>query len=213
MVYGIEAYIFLFFLAFIWSLFAGIYDLKTTEVPNWLSYSLILFAFIYRLFYSYQINDFNFFLYGLYGFGLFYLLGYLFYYGNVFAGGDAKLLMGFGVILPFEKLFDYFSLSIGFIFVLFGIGAIYSLIYSIGIAFNRRKVFVKEFNGLFKRSKMIILPIFVLVFFLILFIPNLFIWMKIVFFLIFSVFLFLFIYLKAIDKCMYVVYPPEKLRE
>ena len=39
---GIE--IFLIILALIWLIFAVISDLKTREVPNWLNFSLIIFA-------------------------------------------------------------------------------------------------------------------------------------------------------------------------
>ena len=67
------------------------------------------------------------------------------YYGRVFGGGDAKLLMGFGVVLPYAVFKDLFILGGEFIIVLFLIGAVYSLVISIGIAFRKRVKFRREF--------------------------------------------------------------------
>src|SRR3989338_7504633 len=88
--------IFLLLFAFAYLVIASISDLKKREVANWLSFSLIIFVIAYRLFYALLFNNFMFLVYGLLGLGIFIGLAYAFYYARVFAGGDAKLLMGLG---------------------------------------------------------------------------------------------------------------------
>src|SRR3972149_8020331 len=92
---------FLFVLALIWVVFATVQDFRTREVANWLSFSLIIFALGFRFFYSlFALGNFNFFYQGLLGLGVFFIIGNLLYYGKLFAGGDAKLLIALGTILP-----------------------------------------------------------------------------------------------------------------
>jgi Flp pilus assembly protein protease CpaA len=125
-----EEFYFLFALGFVWIIFAVFQDLKTREISNWLNFSLIAFVLAYRAFYSISIKDVEFFVLGLAGVLFFVLLGYLFYYGRVFAGGDAKLLMGLGGVLPYESFNDVLIMGGGFVFLLFFAGAIYTLAYS-----------------------------------------------------------------------------------
>ncbi len=132
-------YGFLYALAFIWLLFAGIIDFKTTEVPNWLSYSLIAFAVAYRAFYSLAFNNANFFFYGFLGFIFFMLIAFALYYGGAFGGGDAKLLMGLGLVLPFSSIGSIFYLGIAFVVLLFSIGALYTLVYTFFLISGNKK--------------------------------------------------------------------------
>src|SRR3989338_8270060 len=106
--------VFLFVLALVWIVFAVVQDLRKREIANWLNFSLIVFALGFRFFYSlFSTEDFRFFYQGLLGFGIFFLLGNLFYYGKAFAGGDAKLMIALGTILPFSESFfvnlEFFS--------------------------------------------------------------------------------------------------------
>jgi len=149
-----EEYYFLIFLAGLWALFASVSDFKTREVPNWISFSLIAFALAYRAFYSIG-HGWMFLVYGLLGLGIFIVLGYLFYYGRAFGGGDAKLLMASGAILPFESYMDYLFVGMGFIFILFLAGGIYSLVYTVFLI-RRNKKFSKEFKGRIKKNKLMV---------------------------------------------------------
>jgi len=94
-------YYFLYVVALIWIIFATIQDLKTEEIANWLSFSLIAFVLAYRGFYAIWSGSVGFFVYGLLGVLLFTVLAYVLYYARVFGGGDAKLLMGIGGIWPY----------------------------------------------------------------------------------------------------------------
>ena len=149
-------------LAFVWIIFAVFQDTRTREISNWLNFSLIAFVLAYRAFYSIYSRDASFFLFGLGGVLLFVIFGYAFYYGKLFAGGDAKLLMGLGGIFPYQNLSDYVYLGLGFVFLLFFVGAIYTLIYSTVLVSANRKKFIKEFKKIFSKFKKLLLLDFVL---------------------------------------------------
>lgn len=73
-------------------------DLKKGEIDNWIPF---FFAFVIlglKLVYSW-----NFFLVGLVGLIPFVILGIVFFYGKLFEGGDAKLLMAMGSIIPLTE--------------------------------------------------------------------------------------------------------------
>jgi Flp pilus assembly protein protease CpaA len=92
-------------LGFIWVLFASIHDWRKKEVANWLNFSLITFTIGFRFFYSLYDGEWNFFIQGLAGIAVFLLLGNLFYYSRIFAGGDAKLMIALGGVLFFSNSF------------------------------------------------------------------------------------------------------------
>ena len=123
-----ESYYFLFVLAFLYILFASFQDLRTREIANWLSFSLIAFVLAYRAFYANHFNDWNFFLFGVIGVLLFVGFGYALYYGRVFAGGDAKLLMGLGGVFPYNNYLDFVFLGGGFVLLLLFVGSVYGLV-------------------------------------------------------------------------------------
>jgi len=147
--------IFLPAVGLVWIIFASISDLRKREVPNWLSFSLIAFALAYRAFFSVINSDAYYFIYGLFGLGVFVLLGYGFYYARVFAGGDAKLLMAVGAVLPVSGLYYSMIISAVFIFLLFFCGSVYGLIWSIILALKNKNKFIKEFRKQFRINKRI----------------------------------------------------------
>ena len=205
-------YLFLFVLGLIWLIFATIHDFKTKEIPNWLNFSLIAFALSYRAFYSAFNNDWTFFVYGLIALGIFVGISFIFYYSRAFAGGDAKLLMGIGVILPLGNFGSYFWAVI-FLFLLFGIGAVYSFLYTLILVF-RKKGFVYEFKKFFKGKEIFIYGLSGLGFLagLILFILNE-IYLSISFF-IFGFIPWIYIYSQVIDRAYMVkLVAPGKLTE
>jgi|TARA_Y100000031_G_scaffold143361_1_gene173737 Flp pilus assembly protein protease CpaA len=209
-----EEYYFLFALAFVWIIFAVFQDSKTREISNWLNFSLIAFVLAYRIFYSIYSKNVNFFLFGLGGVLLFVLIGYICYYGKLFAGGDAKLLMGLGGILPYQNLMDYLYLGMGFIFLLFLVGAIYTLIYSGVLVLLNKKQFTKEFKSIISKFKLrfyfSISMFLVLIIILIKIQFSLFIFAL----AILSVTPLIYFYSKAIENsCMIKLVSPNKLTE
>jgi Flp pilus assembly protein protease CpaA len=157
-----QEYYFLFVLALIWVVFATLQDLKKREVADWLTYSLIIFALVYRAFYSIFLKDAMFFVYGLLGFVAFFFLAHAFYYGRVFAGGDAKLLMGLGAVIPGGSLNELSINLVFFFFLLFFLGAFYSLTFSFWVVYKRYDSFKKEFLKKIEKVKSSVLVLFII---------------------------------------------------
>ena len=205
-----EEYYFLFGLAFLWTIFATIQDLRYREVANWLNFSLITFALAYRAFYSIYTKDIHFFLLGLCGTIIFVGLAYALYYGKAFAGGDAKLLMGYGAILPYSSYVGIFILSLTFLFVLLTAGTIYSLIYSVFIVAKNKNKFNREFKKRLTKNK--VLAITILLAFIISIIISLF-YSRTILLSVILIFPLVWVYTKSLEVCMIKLYPPEKLTE
>lgn len=204
-----DEYYFLFALGFLWSVFAVVQDMKTTEVSNWLNFSLIGFGLGYRAFYALEQSHFMFFLSGVAGFFAFFLLAYGFYYARAFAGGDAKLLMGFGILLPYGDFFELISWGTLFLFALFFWGVLYSLIYSFLIVLRKKRQFGREFSMAGKRNLWIMVVIFFLSVLLAFFVLS---YGVFTFVFLGSIFV-LYLYLLALDRCMVEGVSPWKLQE
>ena len=132
-----QDYLMLFALAGVWIFWASVYDLKTREVPNWLTFSLIAGALAYRCFFALEKGESGFFWWGVVGLLVFVVIAHLFYYGKIFAGGDAKLLMGTGVALPYANGEMLLYWGIAFVLFLMFAGAVYSIFYSVFLAIPR----------------------------------------------------------------------------
>lgn len=208
-------FIFLFVLASLYLIFASIQDLKTREVANWLSFSLIIFGVIYRISYG-VFSGYYFFIYqGIIGMIIFIVLGYLFYYGRFFAGGDAKLLMGLGAAIFFyPSFYENLISTASFLFLMLVSGAVYGIFWSTFLMIKNYSNFQKEFKKLKKENwgkiqLSLVLSIFSLIFLyltndlILLFVPILIFILP-----------WIYIYAKAIDEgCMIYETPVEKLVE
>jgi len=206
--------LYLIILGFIWIIGAILQDLKRREVDNLWNFSLIFIALAYRGFVGVFNSDIWFFLNGLIGLIIFYGLGNLFYYGKLFAGGDAKLLIALGTILPlsYDWIINLKIFGI-FVFLLFGLGAIYGIFYSLIIVFYNFNKFKKEFKKQWKINKKFFIAVFIFVFLWVI----LLLYIKIIeiIFIAFIVFIFpfLFVYAKSVEKCMIKLTKPEDLTE
>jgi len=195
--------IFLIVLALCWIIFASLQDLKNREVANWLSFSLIIFALGFRFFCSlFGRTSFDFFYQGLIGLGIFFILGDLFYYGRLFAGGDAKLMIALGTILPFSENFVINAqIFILFFLIFLFAGAIYSLVWSVALSIRNFKSLKKEFSKRFRKSKKI--SFFVMILGLILMSFGFFV--NVLFIFGISVFIlpYFYLFMKSVDEsCM-----------
>ena len=193
---------FLVALAVVWMIFASVQDVRNREIANWLNFSIIIFALGARFFYSLFSDNFGFFYQGLIGLVIFFALGNLLYYARFFAGGDTKLMIAMGTILPFTTSFlnnlkIFFAFFTAFLFV----GAIYTIFSSLFISIKNFNKFKKEFSRQLIKNKKVIYPvlIFGLVFMVVGFLDSLFLILGISIF----VFPYIYIYAKAVDEsCM-----------
>jgi len=204
---------FLIALALIWVIVAMVQDFRNREVANWLNFSLLLFALAFRGFFSAFTNDYMFLIFGLVGLAISFVLGHILYYARLFAGGDAKLFIALGAVIPFANNFFENNL-IFFVFIislLFG-GAIYSLFYSSVLAFRCKKAFIKEFKNIFEKSKSSFYAVLAFSAGFILF----FLFTRDLIILLFPIFaisiFFIYIYTKAVEhSCMLIYVPTNKL--
>ncbi len=207
--------VFLTALAVVWISAAVFQDIKTHEIANWISFSLIVFALGFRFFYSlFSGNGFSFFYQGLIGLGIFFILGNLFYYGRLFAGGDAKLMIALGTILPLtESLSNNIKIFIAFIVIFFASGAIYTMVTSIAIGLKDIQKLSNEFKKQIRRNKnKISLSMFLAILLVIsgLLTDSLLIWLAILVFII----PYIYIYAKSVDESsMIKSVSPRRLEE
>lgn len=206
-----QEYYFLFAAALIWTAAAVFMDIKKREVPNWISFSLIGIALAYRAFYSAYAKDISFFAFGLIAFALFFGLANLFYYSRVFAGGDAKLLMGIGIALPYQNYSDFILTGLGFIMLLFAVGAVYTLIYSVFLAVKHKKKFGEEFYKIYRKNKHFIVIFAIASLFVFMLVEN--IKSALAIYLLFALLFPMYIYLKALERCMIVYVNHNELSE
>ncbi len=111
-------------------LVASLYDIRTREVPDWLSYALISFGIGSALLASLLFSAWTYFLMSILGFICTLILSCLLYYSGQWGGGDAKLLMGMGSIIGLWLPLAFVSPLLIYTVLLFVGGAVYGLIWS-----------------------------------------------------------------------------------
>jgi Flp pilus assembly protein protease CpaA len=207
-------YYFLFAIALVYLIIASYEDVKKTEVANWVTYSFAVFALAYRAVYSVLKGDYKFFLFGVIGFLVFYLIGNLLYYAKALGGADVKLLRGIGAVLPYSGYLNLVVLSLGFIVLLFAVAFVYALVYSIFVVIRYKSRFVREFRAQIKKFKLVVIvsPL-VGVLCLILSIVYSYGMIGGAAFLFFLLMPLLYVFLKAVDECMIVIKKPKDLME
>jgi hypothetical protein len=202
--------IFLIFIGLVWLIGAVMQDLKRREVDNIWNFSLIAFVLAYRAAVSVLNRDYWFILDGLLGLLIFIALGNLFYYGRLFAGGDAKLLISLGTVLPLS--YNWITnLELFGIFILLFLagGSVYAIVYSLVLVIFNRRRFASEFMKYFRAyRKMILLG---LIFFVLWIAIAYFIDIKLILIGI-AVLLFpiMFVFAKAIEEgCLVMAVEPK----
>ena len=154
--------LFLIILGFVWILGAVLQDLRRREVDNIWNFSLIFFALAYRAGFSIYNNDYWFLLNGIIGFVIFLILGNLFYYLRVFAGGDAKLMIALGPLLPLSYNWIVNFKIFGLFILLFLItGSVYVLVWSIILMIKNWKKFKKQYVRYFNNFEDVFYCIFI----------------------------------------------------
>lgn len=208
-------------------LIASYSDIKTTEIPDWLSYFLIISGISLRGLYSLTTNNISYTTAALTSLGIFFLIGNFMYYAKQWGGGDAKLLMGISVIFAtyptqFISMFPFrlaeSSLPITIFINILLVGMIYSLFFIIYMALKHNKEFIQEFKLYIthtKKSRRMILVFSILLIVLGILSKNIFSKIILITAALFAVsMLYFWIFIKAVEKsCMYKYLPPQKLLE
>jgi Flp pilus assembly protein protease CpaA len=194
-------------------------DMKSREVPDWLSFSLIFFGFGSAGIYSITSWSYVPMLESAIGFGLFLGLGYLMFYAGQWGGGDSKIVMAMGALIgiPLDNFFN--SVFLAFLINIFVVGAIYGLLWSVFLAIRHRKGFVKAFRELSSTKQMVRLRWLVVVLFvfaiIVLFVaPGVLRLMILLVVAVFYVMFYAWLFIKAVEKaCMIKKVSPDVLTE
>jgi Flp pilus assembly protein protease CpaA len=131
-------------LCFLALIIASISDLKTREVPDWLNYGLIIAGFVINGMFSIVQWHPKLILYSMLGFAITFIIALIMFYTGQWGGGDAKMLMGLGALIGFNLKFE--GLFVSFLLAILFIGAIYGLLWSLGLA-------LRDFSKFFKRFR------------------------------------------------------------
>jgi preflagellin peptidase FlaK len=135
-------------IALIWVIIASVTDFRKREVPDWISYSLIIIGVVLNLIHAVAENNFLVLITPLIWFVVFFIIANIMYYSGQWGGGDAKLLMGLGIVFSrypesLLKIFNpYFgSMPFPLIFLLNIVifGSFYGIIWTIIIAIRNKK--------------------------------------------------------------------------
>lgn len=136
------------FVAFFGSTLAGIWDLKTTEIPDKIPHVMIVIAIIISLVRSFYEQSYLPLINSLICGGLLFAFGFVLYYSGQWGGGDAKVLSAIGFLIPnmlknswFERFFPFpLGEMVSYTVNVFFIGTFYMLAYSFILAILNKKI-------------------------------------------------------------------------
>ena len=142
-----------FLIALVGSAIAGIYDLRTTEIPDAIPHAMIALALCLALVESLVQRSCLPMFYSLLAGIPFLAFGFLLYYFGQWGGGDAKLLAAMVFLLPTKPSFLNFNFLLPFpvtyLLNVFYVGAVYMILYALMLALIDRRI-LEEF---FKKVK------------------------------------------------------------
>lgn len=130
---------------------ASLIDIKIREVPNFLSYGLVVFVSFHVIQEAILEKSFEIILSAIYGLAAVSLLGYLLYRLGQWGGGDVKLIFSMGIYygLQFYKVPSLLK----FVILMFFVGGLIGILYSIFAAIKHRKKFLKKAKFYLKDKK------------------------------------------------------------
>jgi len=209
-------------LPLVWLLIASIQDIKRREVANWISFSLVSFGITINVISSIINKTYTNLIYLAFILAGFAVISLILYYGRIFGGGDAKLLIAlspFLIEIPkkfHESISFNFPFAIVFLLNVVFIGSIYGVIWSIVLGIKNRSNFSKSFRKMRKNKKFVFLTAILLILSLISLLmfffnkdsPFLFI------FIILFILPFLFVFIKSVEESSMIrLVEPKDLTE
>jgi Flp pilus assembly protein protease CpaA len=118
-------------------------DIRWREVPDWLNFAALAAGLGTRLIFTAVTGDWSIIIAGLLGFGIALVIAYAMFYLGQWGGGDSKMLLALGVLLGFQPSLSSYGVAF-FINTLF-VGAVYGILWSIGLAIANWRKFHNEF--------------------------------------------------------------------
>lgn len=147
---------FLLILFFIGILIASIQDLRRREVDNYLNFFLLVSGMAFAIF-SAVWGDWKIGAYAFLSLGILLVLANIFYYGRIFAGGDAKLMIAMAGLFAASSLYStLLNIGLFILFLLFS-GAIYGSVYSIVMVARNFEVIKKSVRKHWYRSYFLVM--------------------------------------------------------
>ncbi|MBT3262131.1 prepilin peptidase [Candidatus Woesearchaeota archaeon] len=136
---------------------ASISDLKTREIPDWISYGLLFFIISIKLLQSILTKSFVPLTAAGITFLAFFAFGNLMYFTRQWGGGDTKLITSLGTAFSQKPAFIQtvtpFPFALTLVINILILGAIYGVIYAIVLAIKNKEKFIKQFRAINKETK------------------------------------------------------------
>jgi len=127
-------------------------DLKTREVPDWLSYGLVAVGIAANGLFSIIFQNASFILNSLLGLLIFFGIAAAMFYTGQWGGGDSKILMGIGALMGWNASFSEMPFLFTFLLNVLIVGAVYGMAWSIVLALRNLKKVKKEARILCKEK-------------------------------------------------------------
>ena len=126
-------------------LYASFTDMRTTEVPDWLTHGGIAAGVLLHIVMAILAASWTPIIDGALGLGVFVAVGYLMYYTGQWGGGDSKILMAVGSLLGLQ--FNLAHPMVAFIINVLLVGALYGLGWTFFLAIKHRHAFAKHYEN------------------------------------------------------------------
>lgn len=208
---------FIFVLTGFFLLIASLSDLKSREVPDWLSFSLISVGLGSSILYALIFAEWRPLAYSVLGFAACWIIGLLMFYSGQWGGGDAKLIMGLGSVLGLS--WHGFPVLVTFLVLTMVAGAVYGIAYGFFLMAKHWTVFKEGLKKFMASPKVVLSRRFVLIFALFLAVSAL--WLPLVmrflmwcFVVLALIGYYLVLLMKVLEKtCLIKELPVSKLTE
>ncbi len=184
------------------TLFAGIYDLKTSDVFEEIPALLISFGLFYGFIFSLINKNFTYFFNSVLVGLLFLSFGLLLYKSKIWGDGDAWILGGIGFLVPYLPN-TFLVYPVSFIFNLLIVGGVYSIFYILIYGILNRGV-RKKFILKFKKHSTLYLSFLLTCVFISIYLPFMFL---------IGALPLIYIYAKVIEKGMKKKIKTSELKE
>lgn len=151
-----------FFIGMLGSIIAGLWDLKTTEIPDEIPALMSAFGLFIWFVYSLKVGSFYPLVLSIIVGTIYLCIGMLFYKTGQWGGGDAVLMASIGYLIPFFP--GVFLFPFTFFVNIFIVGIIWTILYAIIVGIRNKKViqtFMKQMKV--EWGKVILLPVFTLI--------------------------------------------------